>query len=135
MRKIIFAAPFVIFASLAAVIAWVNLAAVEGGIPEDYSKEDAEKFKGEEYIETAWNHWNYGGGFADENYEKNLTFIALRAIDAKQMEALGLSREILELQKILGLIGGELGMLSDEEKETYFTVFEEKLDAVYESIN
>ncbi|MDN3437955.1 hypothetical protein QMA04_07615 [Planococcus sp. APC 3900] len=120
---------------MATVIAWVNLAAVEEGIPEDYSKEDTEEFNGEEYIETAWIHWNYGGGFADENYEKNLTFIALRTIDAKQMEALGLSREIAELQKISGLIGGELGMLSEEEKEANFTVFEEKLDAVYESIN
>ena len=135
MRKIIFAAPFVILVSLATVIAWVNLAAVEEGIPEDYSKEDTEEFNGEEYIETAWIHWNFGGGFADENYEKNLTFIALRAIDAKQMEALGLSSEIAELRKISGLIDGELGMLSEEEKEAYFTVFEEKLDAVYESIN
>lgn len=113
----------------------MNLAAVEEGIPEDYSKEDTEEFNGEEYIETAWIHWNFGGGFADENYEKNLTFIALRAIDAKQMEALGLSSEIAELRKISGLIDGELGMLSEKEKEAYFTVFEEKLDAVYESIN
>src|SRR5690606_35754595 len=129
------AAPFVILVSLATVIAWVNLAAVEEGIPEDYSKEHTEEFNGEEYIETAWIHWNFGGGFADESYEKNLTFIALRAIDAKQMEALGLSSEIAELRKISGLIDGELGMLSEEEKEAYFTVFEEKLDAVYESIN
>ena len=135
MRKIIFAAPFVIFASLAAAIAWVNLARVEGGIPEDYSKEDAEEFKGEEYIETAWNHWSSGGGFHDENYEMNLTFIALRSIDAKQMEALGLSREIAELQKISGLMGRESGMLSEEEKEAYQKVFEEKLRGVYESIN
>ena len=135
MRKIIFAAPFVIFASLAAVIAWVNLAAVEGGIPEDYSKKDAEKFKGEEYIETAWNHWSSGGGFAVEDYEKNLTFIALRSIGDKQMEALELSREITELQKISGLMGGEVGMLSEEEKEAYHTGIEEKLHALYESIN
>ena len=135
MRKIIFAAPFVILVSLATVIAWVNLAAVDEGIPEDYSKEDKEEFKGEEYIETAWNHWNFGGGFADEDYEKNLTFIVLRSMDAKQMEALGLSREIAELQKISGLMVRESGMLSEEEKEAYQKVFEEKLRGVYESVN
>ncbi|WP_203339901.1 hypothetical protein [Planococcus beijingensis] len=101
----------------------------------DDSKEDADELKGEEYIETAWNHWSSGGGFAVEDYEKNLTFIALRSIGDKQMEALELSREITELQKISGLMGGEVGMLSEEEKEAYHTGIEEKLHALYESIN
>ncbi|KAA0956126.1 hypothetical protein FQ085_14880 [Planococcus sp. ANT_H30] len=134
MKKFIFAAPFVVLISLAISIAWVNLATVEGGIPEDYSKEDAEAFKGAENIKTAWKHWTNGGGFANQDYEKNLTFIAIKSIDKNQQEALGMSGQISELKKIMGLMSGELGMLSEEERDAYRSVFEQTLEAAYNSV-
>ncbi|ANU10877.1 hypothetical protein A1A1_18610 [Planococcus antarcticus DSM 14505] len=135
MKKIVFAAPFVILISLAAIIAWANLSTVESGIPEDYSKEDAEEFKGEENIKTAWNHWTKSGEFHEEDYEKNLTFIALRSIDDSQMEALGMSREISEMQKTIGLMNGNPMALSEAERAAYHSAFEQKLEAAYNSIN
>ncbi|MDQ0427182.1 hypothetical protein QOZ98_000007 [Planomicrobium stackebrandtii] len=145
IKKAIFASPFILLAALVGLIAWANLSPVESEAADEYSKDNVDVSEGKEYIETAWQNWNYDGNSGFENleyrangtdmgYKNNVTFIAIKSIEEKQQEALGLSDEIAEMQKIIGLLDGNPAALSEMERQDYVNVFNEKLEAAYNSI-
>lgn len=124
-----------VFIGLALLIAWVNLAPDEDVYVEKNIEEVPNNKSAKEYIKIAWDHWTRGGGFFDEAYEKNLTFIALRSIDAHEMAALGMGKEFSDLQKLASNFSGNLGKLSVEEKEMYDEDFRAKLEEIHNALN
>ncbi|MDN7246285.1 hypothetical protein [Planococcus shenhongbingii] len=134
MRKFVMVTPFVILASLVILIAWVNLAPNEDVSAGESTEEVSNELGAREYIKTAWDNWS-NGGWADEDYEKNVTFISLKSISSKEMADLGVAKEFADLQRAAEVISGGLGELSVEEKQVYYDDFGDKLYKIHSAIN
>ncbi|WP_211654108.1 hypothetical protein [Planococcus alpniumensis] len=130
MKKIMIGIPIAVFSVLVLLIAWVSLVPEENISTEKATTEGNAK----EYIATAWNRWN-GSTLDEENIEKETTFIALNSIDGNEMKTLGMETEFLELQEVAGIISGDFGRLTDEEKQIHYKEFEDKLHEIHNSIN
>lgn len=130
MKKIMIGIPIAIFSMLVLLIAWVNLVPEENISTEKATVEATTEGNAKEYIATAWNRWN-GSTLDEENIEKETTFIALNSIDGNEMKNLGVSTEFSELQEVAGIISGDFGRLTDEEKQIYYKEFEDILHEIH----
>lgn len=134
MRKIMVGIPIALFSALVLLIAWVNLVPEENIPAEKTSEEVSAGGNARENIATAWNHWNRGA-IDEENIEKEITFIALKSIDSREMKDLGMAKEFSKLQEAANNISGGLGRLTHEEKQIYYKEFVDTLNEIHTSIN
>lgn len=134
MKKIMIGFPIAVFSILVLLTAWVNLVPEENISTAKATVEATTEGNAKEYIATAWNRWN-SSTLDEENIEKETTFIALNSIDGSEMKNLGMATEFSELQKLAGIISGDFGKLTDEEKQIYYKEFEDILHEIHNSIN
>lgn len=134
MKKIMIGIPIAVSSVLVLLIAWTSLVPDENISTEKATVEATTEENAKEYIATAWNRWN-SSTLDEEDIEKETTFIALNSIDGREMKNLGMAREFSELQEVAGIISGDFGKLTDEEKQIYYKEFEDILHEIHNSIN
>lgn len=134
MKKIMSGIFIAVFSALVLSIAWINLVPEDNVSTEKTTEEVTAEGNAREYIAIARNRWN-GSALDEENIEKETTFIALNSIDVSEMKDLGVSTEFLELQEVAGIISGDFGRLTDEEKQIHYKEFEDILNEIHNTIN
>ncbi|WP_211656293.1 hypothetical protein [Planococcus alpniumensis] len=134
MKKIMVGIFIAIFSALVLFITWINLVPEDNVSTEKTTEEVTTEGNAKEYIAIAQNHWN-GSALDEENIEKETTFIALNSIDVSEMKDLGVSTEFSELQEVAGIISGDFGRLTDEEKQIHYKEFEDILNEIHNTIN
>lgn len=135
MKKIIIGIPIAMFSALVLLMAWVNLAPQETiFVTKTTAEAAAVEGNARENIATAWNHWN-GNALDEANIDKEITFIALKSIDSREMIDLGMAKEFAKLQEVANSISGDFGRLTDDEKQIYYKEFGDILYEIHNSIN
>ena len=119
MKKIMVGIFIAIFSALVLFITWINLVPEDNVSTEKTTEEVTTEGNAKEYIAIAQNRWN-GSTLDEDNIEKETTFIALNSIDISEMKDLGVATEFSELQEVAGIISGDFGRLTDEEKQIHY---------------
>lgn len=134
MKKIMVGIFIAIFSALLLFITWINLVPEDNVSTEKTTEEVTTEGNAKEYIAIAQNRWN-GSILDEDNIEKETTFIALNSIDISEMKDLGVATEFSELQEVAGIISGDFGRLTDEEKQIHYKEFEDILNKIHNTIN
>lgn len=134
MKKIMVGIFIAIFSALVLFITWINLVPEDNVSTEKTTEEVTTEGNAKEYIAIAQNRWN-GSTLDEDNIEKETTFIALNSIDISEMKDLGVATEFSELQEVAGIISGDIGRLTDEEKQIHYKEFEDILNKIHNTIN
>lgn len=134
MKKIMVGIFIAIFSALVLFITWINLVPEDNVSTEKTTEEVTTEGNAKEYIAIAQNRWN-GSILDEDNIEKETTFIALNSIDISEMKDLGVAAEFSELQEVAGIISGDFGRLTDEEKQIHYKEFEDILNKIHNTIN
>lgn len=134
MKKIMVGIFIAIFSALVLFITWINLVPEDNVSTEKTTEEVTTEGNAKEYIAIAQNRWN-GSTLDEDNIEKETTFIALNSIDISEMKDLGVATEFSELQEVAGIISGDFGRLTDEEKQIHYKEFEDILNEIHNTIN
>ncbi|KYG58670.1 hypothetical protein [Planococcus maritimus] len=134
MKKIMVGIFIAIFSALVLFITWINLVPEDNVSTEKTTEEVTTEGNAKEYIAIAQNRWN-GSTLDEDNIEKETTFIALNSIDISEMKDLGVATEFSELQEVAGIISGDFGRLTDEEKQIHYKEFEDILNKIHNTIN